>query len=259
MKPKRKKIVSSNRSRGQIKNYCDYDDLRNDDLSLKAPSELPYEVYIKSAYWQLLRRKVLQRDCNQCIVCNEDADQVHHRSYDADVLEGKCDKMLVSLCGLCHDFIEYYPDQSKRSDLKLKDEILIEMLESRGKSIKDHEAVPLSLTVEYKERRNTLNITISKNNNSDHPITLLLMKVLNRFRGQYRDDIRVPLPIGYDQFDQKSGKTIHDLSTNKPIMKLFHIDGKAVIKTTKYFKYDLKNEMRDILGDQEFGEVVFHE
>jgi len=258
MKPKRIKNVTSNRFKGRIKNYCNQDDLRNDDLSFKDPSELPYSVYIKSAFWQVVRRRILHRDCNQCVICNEDADQVHHRSYDSDVLDGRCDKMLVSLCEQCHDFIEYFPDKSKRSDLKLKDDVFTEMLTIRGRSNTDHEAVPLALNIHCKRNGMSSNIIISKiENGSEYHLPFMLMKLLTHFRVEYRHEIRVAFPIGYEQFNQKSGKTILDLVSNKPIIRLFHLDFKAVIKTTKYCELNLLDELNEVFNGQEFGEIVF--
>lgn len=59
--------------------------------------------YLNSPLWRKIKRRVLTRDKKKCVFCEGPAQTVHHRSYDRDVLEGKADQMLVSLCDACHD------------------------------------------------------------------------------------------------------------------------------------------------------------
>lgn len=69
------------------------------------PSE--QRTYWNSRQWKTIRRRVLERDSYSCTCCGKRAETVHHRSYDREVLSGKRDADLVSLCGSCHKEIEF--------------------------------------------------------------------------------------------------------------------------------------------------------
>lgn len=66
-----------------------------------------YQEYIKSPLWRTIRSRVLRRDGWNCQACPSKAKTVHHKSYDREVMEGKRDIDLVSLCFVCHDEIEF--------------------------------------------------------------------------------------------------------------------------------------------------------
>lgn len=75
---------------------------------LKAPTKKSdYQIYLTSALWRVIRRRVLKRDYSTCVMCREVANTVHHRSYDQDVLDGNRDEDLISLCRPCHKRIEF--------------------------------------------------------------------------------------------------------------------------------------------------------
>ena len=63
--------------------------------------------YIASKKWKDIRARVLTRDEFKCQMCLGHADQVHHKSYDKDVLDGKRDDQLVAICQSCHRYIEF--------------------------------------------------------------------------------------------------------------------------------------------------------
>lgn len=66
-----------------------------------------YANYLVSALWKGIRRRVLERDRYCCYGCRRTAHQVHHRSYDAEVLRGDNIRPLVAICRDCHHEIEH--------------------------------------------------------------------------------------------------------------------------------------------------------
>jgi hypothetical protein len=70
-----------------------------------------YENYLKSGLWASIRIRVMNRDGNRCRRCFSEANVVHHKSYEDDVMSGDNDAMLVSLCFNCHRFIEFDGDK----------------------------------------------------------------------------------------------------------------------------------------------------
>lgn len=66
-----------------------------------------HELYIASSLWKEIRSRVLIRDNHLCLACGAMANVVHHRSYDREVMDGKRDGDLVSLCFGCHEAIEF--------------------------------------------------------------------------------------------------------------------------------------------------------
>lgn len=74
-----------------------------------------YKHFLKSALWKHIRGWILKRDGGACQCCGEKATDVHHISYDQDVMDGCRLEKLISLCRACHTFIEY------DGDVKIKD------------------------------------------------------------------------------------------------------------------------------------------
>lgn len=73
----------------------------------KSPTKSNYRRYIAGEKWQEIRLRVLSRDGFKCQMCLKKANQVHHKSYDKDVLDGNRDDQLVSICRSCHKYIEF--------------------------------------------------------------------------------------------------------------------------------------------------------
>ena len=81
------------------------------------PAMVDYkEEYLKSYLWKKIRRRILKRDSNKCRFCGGEATLVHHMSYEHEVLEGKADHMLVSLCPGCHKYLHFDDDGSMRTN-----------------------------------------------------------------------------------------------------------------------------------------------
>ena len=63
-----------------------------------------YNDYLNSDLWRTIRSRVFDRDGYACRDCGvlEEPIVVHHTSYALDVLEGRDDRCLVTLCHPCH-------------------------------------------------------------------------------------------------------------------------------------------------------------
>lgn len=89
---------------------------------------LEYSQYLRTSLWRKIKQWIFDRDLQKCVVCKRekvsrstnDMD-VHHRSYDIDVLEGRREDMLVSLCTRCHRTVEFYNEGTKRTSTSEKD------------------------------------------------------------------------------------------------------------------------------------------
>ena len=71
-----------------------------------------YEKYLRTSKWLSIRKRILVRDNHTCRMCNKKANQVHHRSYSQNVIDGCDDSSLISLCRGCHKYIHF--DGKKR-------------------------------------------------------------------------------------------------------------------------------------------------
>jgi 5-methylcytosine-specific restriction endonuclease McrA len=82
-----------------------------------------YEAYLKSSHWQVLRRKVIQRDHFECQNCftrvTDTTAHVHHMSYDGLNRTGHSFAFeCVTLCRKCHeDFHPHMKEQQRRQDV----------------------------------------------------------------------------------------------------------------------------------------------
>ncbi len=71
-----------------------------------------YEKYIVGPLWRTIRTRVLIRDNSRCRECDRMAEEVHHLSYGKEVMEGRDDSKLVSLCRACHK--DKHPNKTKK-------------------------------------------------------------------------------------------------------------------------------------------------
>lgn len=74
------------------------------------------EQYLASSRWRRIKKRVFARDKGICQSCGGRGSQVHHRSYARDVLEGKNDAMLATVCAGCHNIIHFKDDGSPRPE-----------------------------------------------------------------------------------------------------------------------------------------------
>jgi 5-methylcytosine-specific restriction endonuclease McrA len=74
-----------------------------------------HDNVLRSKEWKRFRRRVLKRDWRLCWRCGGEATNVHHRSYESDVLAGDNDEQLASICEGCHTVIHYDDSGAKRT------------------------------------------------------------------------------------------------------------------------------------------------
>jgi 5-methylcytosine-specific restriction endonuclease McrA len=84
-----------------------------DEISVAQKNEYP--EYLKSNLWKRIKRRVLKRDGKVCQLCAGPGNVVHHRSYDAEVLQGQADYLLVTLCEGCHCLVHFDDSGQKRT------------------------------------------------------------------------------------------------------------------------------------------------
>lgn len=83
----------------------------------KSVLEMDYhKEYLQSYLWRKIKKRVLERDKRTCQSCGGGGNVVHHRSYAQDVLEGKNDAMLSTVCSGCHQLIHFADNGVRRTD-----------------------------------------------------------------------------------------------------------------------------------------------
>lgn len=81
-----------------------------------------YQAYLYSPLWQNIRESVLAKAKGRCGCCGDRAVVVHHKAYDFDTMRGANRKMLVAMCWLCHEQIEF--EDEKKTTLERANTIL---------------------------------------------------------------------------------------------------------------------------------------
>lgn len=61
---------------------------------------LPYQEYLRTHHWSVIRQAALDHYGEACIMCGDEAAEVHHRTYARIGRERIHD--LTVLCRLCH-------------------------------------------------------------------------------------------------------------------------------------------------------------
>ena len=98
--------------------------LRNNPLPAEAYPD-DYREYLASPLWRRIRRRILKRDGKTCQRCGGSGSEVHHRSYDDDVLDGRNDEQLATVCDGCHNVITF-DDAGKRRTPAEADAVLFD-------------------------------------------------------------------------------------------------------------------------------------
>ena len=75
-----------------------------------------YQRYLLSKLWATIKRRVLKRDNKTCRSCGGPGSTVHHWSYDEDVIRGKNNDKLATVCDGCHHNIHFREDGTKRPE-----------------------------------------------------------------------------------------------------------------------------------------------
>jgi len=90
------------------------------NIVLKELGYNSYAEYLESSLWATVRRKGWAQHGNDCKLCGEKANVLHHLSYSKAVLVGDKIGELVPLCDLCHTKVEFLEDGKKRTLLEAR-------------------------------------------------------------------------------------------------------------------------------------------
>lgn len=204
-------------------------------------SGMDYDAYLRSTLWQKIRAWVQERDDFCCSICRRkqtsspmDEFDVHHRSYDLAVLEGKDDAQLVNLCRRCHEKVEYLPDGDKRTCLQEKD-AEYERLSALHRRVLS-EGMPLRIQSSTRDgaSSNTVTYIGPKSHTEFYSLDSLMFGFVLNFYRAHRDNVRIPFPFGINKFHQPSGAKIIDKKTNKTLASVLCSGGSATLKVSKY-------------------------
>ncbi len=85
-----------------------------------------YKKYLLSPLWRQIKKRVCKPG-TECVVCEREATEVHHKEYSEKVLLGEDDSKLVPLCRWCHQFLEF-DDRGEKRTLDQANSVLEMML-----------------------------------------------------------------------------------------------------------------------------------
>ncbi len=86
------------------------------------PMQMDYQSeYLASSLWRRIKRRVLNRDAHTCQLCGGRGTVVHHRSYAREVMEGKDDALLTTVCDHCHHRVHFTECGARRTAAESED------------------------------------------------------------------------------------------------------------------------------------------
>lgn len=217
-------------------------------------SDMDYQKYLRSTLWKNIREWILQRDNSQCVVCHVRKTklcevEVHHRSYEQAVLEGRDSDMLVTLCPSCHRLVEFYSDHSKRTCLKEKDVQLIKLMELHheiecgGLPLSIDTVSPIKFNINYVGKRDFL---------AFYSLDSLIHHFAYHLKHKYRDILKIPMPFGREKLYQKTGIKISELSTGKEVINVRVSDGIHIVKAAKRCTLPVKDDFKQFVESQQY-------
>ncbi len=208
-------------------------------------SNLDYQKYLNTALWKKIKKWIFERDENTCAIClhkkleHQGSMDVHHRSYVSEVLDGRNEDLLVTLCRRCHRMIEFYSNNEKRTSLNEKDEEYFRLKNLHEEIV--HNGLELSLNIT--SSRGIMNIEVKYTGNKEYKVFYsfdsLLFSFVYGMYSQYRDELRLPLPFGTYRFLQKTGGRIIDRKSNKEVIRVKLLNGVGNIRVSKSCLYSV--------------------
>lgn len=224
-------------------------------------AEMDYQKYLRTVFWKEIKEWVLERDNNKCVICDAKKSkfcelEVHHRSYDIEVLEGRNDEALVSLCPRCHELIEFYPDKLKRSCLNEKEEKYFE-LRSLHVDVKS-KGLPIKIIHHSRNGGESFELLYAGDNSFliFHSLESLMFGFVLNVRYRHRDETKIPLPFGRDKFYQKSGAKISDKKNGKEILNVKIANGTPIVKVSRNCTYPVYEYLLSYISEQEHWHVI---
>jgi hypothetical protein len=97
--------------RKQNPNLIDYHN-RNQELRMVGWED--YKKYLESDIWKRIREREF-KCARVCEICRGSATQLHHWSYEIEVMMGSIPEHLIPLCRNCHERIEFGANAEKLS------------------------------------------------------------------------------------------------------------------------------------------------
>ena len=224
-------------------------------------SDMDYEKYLRTVFWKEVKEWILERDNHRCVVCGAEKSrfcdlEVHHRSYELDVLEGRNSEMLISLCPRCHKLIEFYPDGCKRVYLNEKDEKYFELKRLHS----EIESNGLALQINRYSRKGGELFEIIYAGDSDYlafySVESLMFGFVLNVRQRHHDELKIPLPFGRGKLYQKSGAKISNKVSGKEVINVKITEGNPVIKASKFCRYPLHEYLAAYISEKKYWYVV---
>jgi len=222
---------------------------------------MDYEKYLRTVFWKEIKEWVLDRDRFRCVVCSAEKSrfcdlEVHHRSYDLDVLEGKNSEMLISLCPRCHKLIEFYSDGGKRVCLEEKDRKYSELKRNHA----EIESKGLPLRINRYSRKGGELFEIKYIGDRDHldfySVESLMFSFILAVFQRHHDELKIPLPFAVSRFYQKSGAKIKNNKTGKDVMEVKIADSHTVIKVSNTCRYPIYEYFSAYVSEQKYWYVI---
>jgi len=224
-------------------------------------SEMDYQKYLRSAFWNGIKEWVLERDNNKCVICDRKNSklcelEVHHRSYELEVLEGRNHEALVSLCPRCHELVEFYPDKRKRTCLNEKEEKYLELRKIHAE-IKN-KGLPIKIIQNCRNGSESFELSYAGDNSFliFYSLESLMFGFVLNVHRLHRDETKIPLPFGRDKFYQKSGAKISNKGNSKELLNVKITNDTPIVKVTKNCTYPLHEYLLSYISEQEHWYAV---
>ena len=224
-------------------------------------NELDYKKYLKSSLWKSIKLWILNRDDNKCTVCGRRNHkisplEVHHRSYDLEVLEGKRSAALTTLCGRCHELVEFHANGRKRTCLEEKD-IELKRIKTLHKEI-EKTNLPLLLKIYRKRTKHLIEVEYTGNPEflDFYSIKDLIMGFLVDTYIKNRELIEIPLPFPSKKLTQKSGAKTRCKITQKELINTKVLGEKALIHVHNDCPLDIPNLLSDYCENTHYWRVT---
>lgn len=94
-------MSEAERNANELMGIFDAADRFTEDVYMTHMKTMPYQQYLGTNHWQIVRKHALEAAGNRCQICNSTRRlQVHHRTYDRRGNEALDD--VIVLCSECH-------------------------------------------------------------------------------------------------------------------------------------------------------------
>jgi len=235
--------------------------LRIEKEGIASLAAMHYGDYLRSTLWKAIKQWILERDNFSCVICGVEKRgrllevHVHHRNYELSTLEGRDEKQLVTLCGRCHEKVEFYSNGDKRVSI-LEKEREFQRLAALHRRIVEN---GLPLQIRERGARGSASFSVQYVGPQDYlefyTLDSLMVTLICSLGAASKEKLRMPIPRRGNKGRPSVRPHLVDSATNRAAVKTLCSGDTAEVKVSKSCAYPVRRHFVEVVRQEKYWRI----